>query len=127
MARSRSASVRRNFTSAKTTSPGAREYRGLVTQQENGVSIVVSRRRTLTGSFNYLNRVASFENNFWVGHVTRTAPESAAGTRVTRLTYEYIGRDPKTVLPAARQAGFTDIDALMPYHRRLLQPDAPFN
>ncbi len=109
------------------TNPAAREYRGIVSQQENGVSIVVSRRRTLTGSFNYLNRVASFENNFWVGYVTRTAPESAAGTRVTRLTYEYIGKDPKTVLPAARQAGFTNIDGLMPYHRRLLQPDAPFN
>ena len=69
------------------TSPTAREYRGIVSQQENGVSIVVSRRRTLTGSFNYLNRVASFENNFWVGYVTRTAPESAAGAvSYTHLT-----------------------------------------
>ena len=62
-----------------------------------------------------------------MGYVTRTAPERAAGARVTRLTYEYIGKDPKTVLPAARQAGIIDIDALMPYHRRLLQHDAPFN
>ena len=54
-------------------------------------------------------------------------PDPQTGARVTRLTYEYIGKDPKTVLPAARQAGFIDIDALMPYHRRLLQPDAPFN
>ena len=134
VARHNSSTFLRGYESARSlreqglpTNPDAREYRGIVSQQENGVSIMVSRRRTLTGSFNYLNRVASFENNFWVGYVTRTAPESAAGTRVTRLTYEYIGRDHKVVLPAARHAGFTDIDALMPYHHRLLQPDVPFN
>lgn len=106
--------------------PGAREYRGIVSRQENGVAIVVSRRRALTGSFNYLTRVASFENNFWVGYTTRTAPETSAGTRVTRLTYEHLGHDLSVVLPAARAAGFTDLENLMPYHRRLLQPDAPF-
>lgn len=58
------------------TNPMAREYRGIVSRQENGVSIVVSRRRTLTGSFNYLNRVASFENNFWVA--TSPAPPPKA-------------------------------------------------
>lgn len=123
----------RGFESAKSlrsqelpTNPAAREYRGIVSRQENGVTIVVSRRNALTGSFNYLTRVASFENNFWVGYVTRTAPESSAGTRVTRLTYEHLGHDISVVLPAARAAGFTDLNNLMPYHRRLLQPDAPF-
>jgi len=104
----------------------AREYRGLISRQESGVTIVVSRRGALTGSFNYLTRVASFQNNFWVGYVTRTAPESSAGTRVTRLTYEHLGQNLASVMPAARESGFTDIENLMPYHRRLLQPDAPF-
>ncbi|SDF37644.1 Cro/C1-type HTH DNA-binding domain-containing protein [Sulfitobacter delicatus] len=123
----------RGFESAKSlrlqglpTNPAVREYRGLISRQENGVSIVVSRRKALTGSFNYLTRVASFENNFWVGYVTRTAPESSTGTRVTRLTYEYIGRDPRAVLPAARAAGFTEFEDISPFHRRLLQPDVPF-
>ncbi|NUH66315.1 helix-turn-helix transcriptional regulator [Sulfitobacter sp. S0837] len=108
------------------TSPAAREYRGIVSRQENGVTMVVTRRNALTGSFNYLTRVASFENNFWVGYVTRTAPESSAGIRVTRLSYEHLGRDLSVVLPAARASGFADKDSLAPYHRQLLQPEAPF-
>ena len=53
----------------------AREFRGLILQQEEGIAAFVSRRNSMTSSFNYLHRVASFENNFWVGYVTRTVRE----------------------------------------------------
>ena len=47
--------------------PGTREFRGLAMQQEDGITLLVSRRNAMTCSFNYLSRVASFDNNFWVG------------------------------------------------------------
>tara|TARA_R110002049_G_scaffold10127_1_gene50140 strand:+ start:101213 stop:102010 length:798 start_codon:yes stop_codon:yes gene_type:complete len=108
------------------TTARAREFRGIVTQQEDGIAIIASRHNTMTCSFNYLSRVASFENNFWVGYVTRTVPESAGGMRATRLVYEYLGHGMKTALPAARACGFSNAADLLPFHRRLLRPDDPF-
>lgn len=103
-----------------------REFRGYVAQQEDGVAIVASRRNGMTCSFNYLNRVASIENNFWVGYITRTVRESATGTRAARLVYEHLGRNRAKVMKAARSTGFKSEAELLPFHRRLLQPDQPF-
>lgn len=108
------------------TTSAAREFRGLVMQQENGISIVASRRNAMTSSFNYLAQAASFQNNFWVGYVTRTMPENVGGHRATRLVYEYIGASARDALPAARAMGFVKEADLPPFHRRLLQPDKPF-
>ena len=107
-------------------SPRAREFRGYVTQQEDGVAMLISRRNAMTCSFNYLARVASFENNFWVGYVTQTVRENPGGTRAARMVYEFLGRDRGAIYSAARSAGFVNEDALLPFHRRLLQPDQPF-
>jgi len=104
----------------------AREFRGYVTRQEEGVAMVVSRRNSMTCSFNYLARVASFENNFWVGYVTRTVRETATGTRAARLAYEHLGGDRASIYSVARQSGFVTEEELMPFHRRLLQIDEPF-
>ncbi len=104
----------------------AREFRGIVMQQDDGIAILANRKKSMTGSFNYLSRVASFENNFWLGYVTRTVPETLDGLRATRLVYEYIGKSVREVLPAARAAGFCTRDALLPYHRKLLRPDEVF-
>ena len=83
----------------------AREFRGIVLQQDEGIAILVSRRNVLTCSFNYLHRVASLENNFWAGYVTRTTLESRDSMRITRLVYEYLGQDVAKALPAARLSG----------------------
>lgn len=104
----------------------AREFRGYVTRQEDGVALVISRRNAMTCSFNYLARVASFENNYWVGYVTRTVRESATGTRATRMVYEHLGGTRREIFAAARGAGFHSEDELLPFHRRLLQIDEPF-
>lgn len=104
----------------------AREFRGVVMQQEDGIVIFVSRKNAMTSSFNYLNRVASFENNYWVGYITRTVPESKGDIRATRMVFEFLGPAAKTALPAARTAGFHTLDELPPFHRRLLKPDEPF-
>lgn len=105
----------------------AREFRGIVMRQDDGIVIIVSRRNSITTSFNYLNRVASFNNNYWVGYVTRTVPESTEGLRATRMVYEFLGTTAASALPAARTAGFHATDELLPFHRRLLQPDVPFS
>lgn len=104
----------------------AREFRGYITRQEEGIGLVISRHNAMTCSYNYLNRVSSYENNYWVGYVTRTIRESVQGTRVTRMVYEHLGRETKPVLAAARGTGFRTEDELLPYHKRLLQIDAPF-
>ena len=105
--------------------PQAREYRGFVLNVEDGVVIVTSRRNGLTASMNFLNRVTSFENNFWVGYAARTTRENSASTRVTRLVYEHLGHDLARVMPIARRAGFCRLDDLVAFHQNLLQHKDP--
>ncbi|WP_282060234.1 helix-turn-helix domain-containing protein [Roseobacter litoralis] len=105
--------------------PQAREYRGFVLKVEDGVVIVTSRRNGLTASMNFLNRVTSFENNFWVGYATRTARENSASTRVTRLVYEHLGNDLERVMPIARYTGFCALEDLVAFHQNLLQHKDP--
>lgn len=109
------------------TDASSREFRGIVMQQENGIVIIVSRKNAMTSSFNYLSRVASFENNYWVGYVTRTVPETVGGLRATRMVYEYLGNSSTDALAAARHSGFHTVDELMPFHRRLLQTETAFS
>lgn len=106
--------------------PTAREYRGFVLKVEDGITLTVTRRGGLTASFNYLNRVTSFQNNFWVGYVARTVRENSSSNRMTRLVYEHLGQDFARVMTVARTAGFCSFDELIPFHQRLLQPDDPF-
>ncbi|MDK3016308.1 helix-turn-helix domain-containing protein [Pseudodonghicola flavimaris] len=103
-----------------------REFRGYISQQEDGLAMMLSRRNSLTGSYNYMSRVSSFENNFWVGYTTRSMRESLTATRITRMVFEHLGRDTGTILAAARGTGFRSADELLPFHRRLLQIDAAF-
>ncbi|WP_298836174.1 helix-turn-helix transcriptional regulator [uncultured Roseobacter sp.] len=107
-------------------SPSAREFRGFVLRIEDGLGSIVTRRHGMTGSFNYLTRVTSFQNNFWVGYVARTVRETSSGTRMTRLVYEHIGNDWPQVMQVARSAGFCSFEELLPFHQRLLQPEDPF-
>lgn len=104
-----------------------REFRGLVMQQEDGIAIVAARSNSMTCSFNYLSRAASFTNNFWVGYATRTVPEATGGMRVTRMVYEHLGNTAAQAITPARGCGFCSDDALPDFHRRLLQPDKEFS
>ncbi|KUF08847.1 helix-turn-helix domain-containing protein [Pseudoponticoccus marisrubri] len=108
-------------------SPAMREFRGAILPQSDGVAALVSRKGASTASFNYLARVPTFENNYWVGYTARTVREGVAGRRIERLVFEYVARKLKDVLPAARGAGFCTADDLIPYHRQLLQVGTPFS
>ncbi|MFK7834790.1 MAG: helix-turn-helix transcriptional regulator [Sulfitobacter sp.] len=103
-----------------------REFRGIVLQQEDGIVFTVSRRNSMTSSFSYLSRVASFQNNFWVGYITRTVPENMGGLRATRMAFEYLGPHASNAMASARQTGFHTAEQLPAFHRRLLQIDKPF-
>lgn len=104
----------------------SREFRGFIIPQEGGIAALVSRRNSLTCSFNYLAPIPSFENNFWVGYAMRTVRESMTGRRVARLVYEHLGTNTKEVLTAARESGLCTPDDLRPYHRSQLRVDTPF-
>ncbi len=108
------------------TAPAQREFRGVVMPQEDGVALMISRHGAQTASFNYLARVPSFENNFWVGYVTRTVREDVAGRRVERQVVEYLGRNTRKVLAAARSVGFCNKEAVLPYLRQMLKIGEPF-
>ncbi|MFD2741290.1 helix-turn-helix domain-containing protein [Sulfitobacter aestuarii] len=107
--------------------PRLREFRGVVTQQDGGIAIISSRRDTFACSFKYLSRVASVENNFWLGYITRTIPENLGGLRATRLAFEHLGNDLANVLAVARGTGLCDAAELPPFHRRLLRPEVGFS
>nr|WP_319948423.1 helix-turn-helix transcriptional regulator [uncultured Shimia sp.] len=108
------------------TDPHTREFRGVVLPQEDGVAALVSHSRTMATSFNYLSRVASFQNHYWIGYATRTVRETVNGCRAARLVYEHLGTNTAAVLDAARSVGFCTPEELIPYHRKLLQLDRPF-
>lgn len=103
-----------------------REYRGFVLPQESGIAFLVARRGSMTVSYNFLARVPSFDNNFWVGYAARTVPENVSSKRVVRMALEHLGTKCSTVLSAARGTGFCTVDELPPFHRQLLEPDRPF-
>ncbi|WIY25084.1 helix-turn-helix domain-containing protein [Parasedimentitalea psychrophila] len=105
----------------------SREFRGYATRQDDGVALIIARRGALTCSFNYLARVASLENNFWVGYVSRTVREGSSGIRVTKMVYEHLGGKFGDILGAARGTGFVPEAGLMPFHHHLLQITEPFH
>ncbi|MEM6339869.1 MAG: helix-turn-helix transcriptional regulator [Pseudomonadota bacterium] len=107
--------------------PDAREFRGFFLRQEDGVAALITRKGGTTSSLNYLTRVPSFENNFWVGYVGRTVREMPGSDRVVRMVYEHLGPRSRKVIDAAKGAGYCGAEDLLPYHRRLLQIDQPFS
>lgn len=104
-----------------------RDFRGIVLQQDEGVSILTSRRGGKTGGYSFLSPVASYENNYWDGFVTRTIRSQPSGQRMTRMVYEYLGHDTGTVLNAARSIGYCDRNDLPAHHLRVLQVDKPLD
>ena len=109
------------------TNPSAREFRGVVMRQEEGVMAIVTHRNALACSFNFLTPETSFQSNLWEGYATRTVREKVTGRRVTRMVYEHLGTNTAAILKTARTAGLISLDDVPPFHARLLQPNQAFN
>ena len=103
-----------------------REFRGFALPHEDGVSLLIARKGSLTFSFNYLARASSMESNFWSGYIARTTRESERSERVTRMVYERLGPGIERAMHVARAAGFHTAQELPPFHRHLLRVDEPF-
>ncbi|QIE44759.1 helix-turn-helix transcriptional regulator [Pseudohalocynthiibacter aestuariivivens] len=103
-----------------------REYRGIVMRQEEGIMMIATHQNAMACSFNFLAQETSFQQNLWIGYVTRTVREKVTGIRATRMVYEHLGRNTGPVLATARQAGLIDREAVAPFHANLLQLDQPF-
>lgn len=104
----------------------SREIMSTVLVQEEGITILSSRRHSATCSFAFLNKATSFQHNFWIGFATRTVPEGVDGSRAVRMVFEHLDRDTSAILSAARTVGFCDEDGLPNFHRRLLRTEEPF-
>ena len=102
-----------------------REFRGLVQPENGGVTFHVNRRGATTGTFNFLSRAPSFENNFWSGFTVRAVNENAGGKRLARLVFEHLGTKTGAILNAARLSGLRRLEELPQFHRNLLKPDQP--
>jgi len=104
----------------------AREFRGLMFRQEDGVAALISRRGARTASFNFLAQVSSFEQNYWVGYAARTVREVSDGQRIVRMVYEHLGHSIPAARAAVKTGGYCSVEDLLPFHQRLLQPDEAF-
>ena len=104
----------------------AREFRGMVLAMDTGLGMLVSRRRFMTGSFNFVAPVPSFENNYWQGYAVRTSREFTTTSRASRMVYQYLGQFSDQVLATSRKSGLSSVDELPSYHKALLLLDRPF-
>lgn len=104
----------------------AREFRGMVMAMDTGLGMLVSRRRFMTGTFNFIAPVPSFENTYWQGYAVRTSREFSTTSRATRMVYQYLGGFSNKVLEASRKSGLCSAQELPNYHKALLLLDRSF-
>lgn len=106
---------------------GTRQFRGYAMLLDDGIGALISRRNSMTYTFNFVSPVASLNRNFWHGYAARTVNEAMNNTRVSRMVYEFLGTATDVILQTARTAGFCDAEDLPAFHRRLLRVGEPFS
>lgn len=103
-----------------------REYRGVVTRQEDGVAFTVSHRQNMAATYNFLSRIAAFHSNLWLGYSARPARETVTGRRVSRMVYERLSGGHKEAISVARTTGYVAAENVPPSHIKHLLIDTPF-
>ncbi|WP_058240172.1 helix-turn-helix domain-containing protein [Shimia marina] len=103
-----------------------REFRGVVSPQDDGVSFTVAHRSNAATTFNYLSRAATFHNSYWLGYTALPTRATMSGRRVTQVVYEHLNCPFADVMKAARQTGYTTVEGLPKFHANYLQLDKPF-
>jgi transcriptional regulator with XRE-family HTH domain len=106
--------------------PLTRQFKGYIVPLEDGFGGMISRRNSLTYTFNFFAPVASFNHNFWQGYAARTINEAMSSSRVSRMVYEFLGPSTHEILKTARSSGFCKLEDLPVFHRRLLRVGEPF-
>jgi hypothetical protein len=80
----------------------------------------------MTGSFNFIAPVPSFENNHWQRYAVRTTREFTTTSRASRMVYQYLGQFSDQLLATARKSILFSVDELPSYHKALLLLDRSF-
>ena len=107
------------------TDAEVREWLALVQKSEFGL-VFIGTSPTFATSMNYLAFEHSRNGKYWVGYAATQARENVYPKRITRMTYEYIGTDFRTVLQARRSTGLVEEDQLDSEHKRFLKTDREF-
>jgi hypothetical protein len=100
----------------------AREWRGFLMRQDCGRSGLISGKNSGAQSYMFLTPQLNEQPNFWLGYCTQSTAESVTGSRVTRLTYEYLGQNLSKIMQTALTAGRCTANQLPQQHRKLLLP-----
>jgi len=69
---------------------------------------------------------SNLSNTIWSGYCTRSNSEATAQSRVTRLIFEFIGKNLSEALKIRRNSGCCKAESLAPQHRKLLLPQQTF-
>ena len=104
----------------------SREWRGFMMQQSKGISALVSWPRSTSCSYMFLANPSNLSNTIWSGYCTRSNSEATAQSRVTRLIFEFIGKNLSEALKIRRDSGCCKAESLAPQHRKLLLPQQTF-
>ncbi|SCZ73677.1 helix-turn-helix domain-containing protein [Epibacterium ulvae] len=100
-----------------------REFRGYAVRHDEGISIVSTRKAAKISQFTFIARTPLAETEFWSGHITRGGREERHDPPLTRIVYEYLGKNTGQILATARKSGFLNASDLEPFHRYLLKAD----
>lgn len=104
----------------------SREWRGFIMQQSKGISALISWPSSTSCSYMFLANPSNLRSNIWSGYCTHSNSEAKAQSRVTRLIFEFIGKNLTDALKVRRSAGYCNAEALAPQHRKLLLPQQTF-
>ena len=104
----------------------SREWRGFMMQQSKGISALVSWPRSTSCSYMVVANPSKLSNTIWSGYCTRSNAETTAQSRVTRLIFEFIGKNLSEALKIRRNSGCCKAECLAPQHRKLLLPQQTF-
>ena len=104
----------------------SREWRGFIMQQSKDISALVSWPRSTSCSYMVLANLSTLRNIIWSGHCERSNSEAIARSRVTRLIFEFIGKNLSEALKIRRNSGCCKAECLAPQHRKLLLPQQTF-
>lgn len=95
-----------------TTSTRDREFRGPILAMNTGVAFFAAHHGARSFTVNFLERRQVGARWLLVGHCMRTIGATGGHLPVGPIVFQPLQADLSVVLPAARSAGFVDLDAL---------------
>ncbi|MDA5556331.1 helix-turn-helix domain-containing protein [Shimia sp. MMG029] len=108
------------------TDSALREFRAVITPQEDDLYFMQSHRNNIASVFNYLTRVSDAPTQLWVGFAARPDREDATKRRITRLVFERLTGGLSDARAVAAMTGYQPLSDLPQSHQDNLRVDQPF-